>query len=234
MKYIKTALIILFSWGIATIIHELGHIIIARCFGFVATIESIGFNAASVIIHGVMTPFELTAIATAGSAFLILIGAILIVLKIQTIGIVFVFRSWIDMIPINGSDGFLIADSSGYLIAVVLLLIEIMVCSVILFYTRKSFFYANQNWSIDRLLSFLIVIGVIFISSFLYYQGIYSLASVYVNIYYYIVDVIPIHFSFCRFLSLPKHISIGILRHINTLVIFNNHDLTSCITHALI
>lgn len=149
MKYIKTALIILFSWGIATVTHELGHIIIAKCFGFVATLNHLSYSTASVIIHGVMTPFESTVIATAGSAFLILIGAILIVLKIQTVGIVFVLRSWIDMIPINGSDGFLIADSSGLTVAVGLLLIEVMICSVILFYTRKSFFLSSFK-PVDR------------------------------------------------------------------------------------
>jgi len=145
MKYIKTALIILFAWGIATIAHEFGHIIMARCFGFVATLHTLSYSTGSVVIHGVMTPFELVAIATAGSAFLILTGTILIVLKIQTIGIVFVLRSWTDMIPIGAKDGSIIADSSGLIVATVLLLIEIMIVGLILWYvfrsTKPNFFF---------------------------------------------------------------------------------------------
>lgn len=143
MKHIKTAVIIFFAWGIATITHEFGHILVARCFGFAATLHTLNYNTASVMIHGVMTPFETTVIATGGSTILILLGAILIALHLKTIGLVFVLRSWIDMIPIGAKDGSIIAESSGLAVAIVLLVIEVMICGVIIYYTRRSFFFVH-------------------------------------------------------------------------------------------
>jgi hypothetical protein len=134
----RIMIISLIAWGIATPTHEFGHLLAAWSLGFTATLETLGYNAGSVVVFGVMTPFETVAIATAGSTFLILTGAILIVLKIQTIGIVFVLRSWIDMIPIGTKDGGIIADSSGLTVAIGLLLIEVVIVGLILWFVFRS------------------------------------------------------------------------------------------------
>lgn len=137
-KTTKITGIAIISFVIATLIHEIGHLIAAKILGFNATLSTLGFAKASVIVSGAMNPTELTIIASAGSFMLIITGIVLILSGFRIVGLVFVARSWFDMIPINGLDGHLIADASGYTIAISLLIIEIIIVSITIWVTLKS------------------------------------------------------------------------------------------------
>jgi len=134
-KHIDTAvcgaLCLLLGWGTSTLVHELFHLMAARSLGLEATIERCTLSTGLTIINSPMTPTETTIVAIAGSIGVIAAGILLTKNHnryIRMIGIIFLCRAWIDALPICGRDGSMIAGSAGYMIAVSIVAVEVLIC----------------------------------------------------------------------------------------------------------
>lgn len=136
LKRIETALLgaitLLMGWGVGTLFHEGCHLAGACACGVPAEIESLTISSGLVILYGDLTATQTIIIALAGSLGLVIAGVLLVWLSaapvVRMIGVVFLCRAWVDVLPITGYDGGLIAGSAGYLIAVLILIVEVLVC----------------------------------------------------------------------------------------------------------
>ena len=136
MNRIETALIgaitLLIGWGGGTLLHEAGHIIAAGAFGIPATLGDCTLSTGSVVMHGGMTDAQTALTALAGSLILVITGVALVRLScnpaLRMIGVVFLCRAWVDVLPIVGYDGGLIAGSAGYMVAMLVVLAEVLIC----------------------------------------------------------------------------------------------------------
>lgn len=140
-KNVETTLIgaicLIVGWGASTIIHECGHIAVARSLGLPASFGMLTLTTGSVFVSGDLTGTQTALIAVAGSLLLIIAGVLMVRLSrnpaVRLVGVVFLVRAWVDAIPSCDLDGGLIAGSAGYAIAMTILLVEILICgSVIL------------------------------------------------------------------------------------------------------
>lgn len=137
---ISSALCLTIGWGTATLLHELCHLMAARTLGLAATPGRCTFSTGSIFIHAQMTPLETTIVAIAGSLGLVLAGIMLTRNHnryVQMIGVIFLCRAWLDVLPITGLDGGLIAGSAGYLIAVLIVIIEVLLCGGVILNTMQ-------------------------------------------------------------------------------------------------
>lgn len=134
------ALCLAIGWGTSTLLHELCHLMTARSLGIAATPGRCTLSTGSVIIYAPMTPLETAIVAIAGSLGLVLAGILLTGhhhMYVRMIGIVFLARAWIDVLPICGWDGGRIAGSVGYGTAVAIVIIEILICGGMIINTMQ-------------------------------------------------------------------------------------------------
>ena len=136
MKHLETALLgaitLLVGWGVGTLFHEGCHLAAAISLGIPATLDTCTLSTGSVTLYGSMTDAQTAIIALAGSIGLVIAGVLLVRLSaapvVRMIGVVFLCRAWVDVLPVSGFDGGLIAGSAGYLIAVLIVMVEVLVC----------------------------------------------------------------------------------------------------------
>ena len=146
MKHLKTALLgaitLLVGWGVGTLFHEGCHLAAAISLGIPSTLGSCTLSTGSVTLYGGMTDAQTAIIALAGSIGLVIAGVLLVRLSaapvVRMIGVVFLCRAWVDVLPVSGSDGGLIAGSAGYLIAVLIVIVEVLVCGGVILDTINS------------------------------------------------------------------------------------------------
>lgn len=137
---ISGALCLIIGWGTATLLHELCHLMAARSLGLAASPGRCTFSTGSIFIHTPMTPTETTLVAIAGSIGLVIAGIMLTRnhhMYIRMIGIIFLARAWVDTLPIYRMDGGMVAGSAGYLIAVLIVIAEILLCGGVILDTMQ-------------------------------------------------------------------------------------------------
>lgn len=135
-KSIKTsalgAICLILGWGAGTLLHECGHLAGAYAFGLPATLGQITLSTGSVIVQGDMTGTQTAVIAIAGSLCLMIAGVLMVRLSgnpmVRMIGIVFLCRAWVDMLPVGDVDGGILAGSAGYVIAMFIMTAELLIC----------------------------------------------------------------------------------------------------------
>lgn len=136
------AICLLLGWGVATMLHECCHLATAHSLGYEASLGVLSFSTGSVFVYGEMPPHELALIAIAGSLGLIAIGVALILLSAypaaRMIGIVFLCRAWIDALPICDTDGAMMVEGTGWVIAWLLAIAEILVCGGMIWYALND------------------------------------------------------------------------------------------------
>jgi len=136
------AILLLLGWGIGTLVHEGCHILAARTVGVPATLGLCTLSTGSVILHGSMTDAQTAVIALAGSLGLVIAGVALARLShnpaLRMIGVVFLCRAWVDVIPLAGYDGGLFAASAGYGLAMLIVIAEVLVCGDAIFGTVRD------------------------------------------------------------------------------------------------
>ena len=141
LKSVETSLLgaitLLLGWGIGTLVHEAGHIVAAGALGIPVTLGECTLSTGSVILHGSMTDTQTAVIALAGSIGLVIAGVLLVKLSrapvVRMVGVIFLCRAWVDVLPIAGYDGGMIAGSAGYLIAALIVIAEILVCGGVIY-----------------------------------------------------------------------------------------------------
>jgi len=146
LKHIETSLLgaitLLTGWGIGTLLHECSHLAGAYALGVPATLGTCTLSTGSVILYGGMTDAQTTIIALAGSIGLVIAGVALLRLSrnpaLRMIGIVFLARAWVDVLPLTGYDGGLIAGSAGYVIAMIILIAEVLICGGVILDTINT------------------------------------------------------------------------------------------------
>ena len=155
------AVLLLIGWGVGTLLHECCHLIGAYACGIPATLGTCTLSTGYVICEGSMTSAQTAIIALAGSLGLVIAGVLMVWLsgipEVRMIGIIFLARAWIDVLPLAGYDGGLIVGSAGYVIAGVIVIAEVLVCgSVILdavsldiahkpLYTQRTETYCSER-----------------------------------------------------------------------------------------
>lgn len=125
------AICLLVGWGASTLLHECGHLAVAGSLGLPASLGTLTLTTGSVFVHGDMTTIETALVAVAGSLGLIIIGWLLTATRsqhIRMVGIVFLCRAWIDALPLCDLDGAIMAESTGYVIAWVVVLAAVLIC----------------------------------------------------------------------------------------------------------
>lgn len=141
LKRIDSALLgaicLIVGWGGGTLLHECGHIAVARSFGHDVSMGALTLTTGSVFVHADLTDAQTALIAVAGSLVLIVAGVALVHFSanpaVRMIGVVFLCRAWIDALPLLDLDGGILAGSAGYLIAWPILLVEVLVCGAVIF-----------------------------------------------------------------------------------------------------
>jgi hypothetical protein len=136
MKHFDTslcgAICLIFGWGVGTILHECGHLAGAYAFGLPATLGQITLTTGSVFVQGDLTGAQTAVIAIAGSLCLMVAGVLMVRLSgnpmVRMIGIVFLCRAWVDMLPVGAFDGGILAGSAGYVVAMLIVIFELLVC----------------------------------------------------------------------------------------------------------
>ena len=143
------SLCLLVGWGIGTLVHEGCHLLAAGAFGLPATLGACTLSTGSVFIHGGMTDTQTALIALAGSLGLVVAGVALVRLSsnpaMRMIGVVFLCRAWVDVVPIVGSDGGLIAGSAGYVVAILIVVGEVLICGDVIIEIIAKGGYANER-----------------------------------------------------------------------------------------
>ncbi len=131
------AICLLIGWSVGTLLHECGHMLVARSLGLSASFGTLTLTTGSVFVHADLTDAQTALIAVAGSLALIIAGVVMVRFSanpaLRMIGIVFLCRAWIDVLPICGFDGGLIAGSAGYSIAIFIVIVEVVVCGSVIF-----------------------------------------------------------------------------------------------------
>jgi len=132
------AICLLLGWGVATLIHECCHLAAAHSLGLEASLGELTLTTGSVFVYGDMTPHETTLVAIVGSLGLIVIGVALIRMSTHPaahmIGVVFLCRAWIDALPLCTYDGALIAQGTGWMLAWMIAIAEILICGGTIWY----------------------------------------------------------------------------------------------------
>lgn len=129
------------GWSFSTLLHECFHLVSAYSLGLDASLDAITLTTGSVLISGEMTSSETAIVAVAGSIGLIAIGVLLTRIKhpaARMIGIVFLCRAWIDALPLFDLDGAIMAEGSGWLIAWMVVIAEILICGGMIWYTLNK------------------------------------------------------------------------------------------------
>lgn len=145
-KTIETALLgsicLLIGWGSATLLHECCHLAVARSLGLPATLGTLTLTTGSVFVSGDMTAIQAALVAVAGSLGLVIAGVAMVRLSsnpaVRMIGVVFLCRAWVDVIPVCDLDGAIFAGAAGYVIAVIILLAEVLVCGGMIWYALNK------------------------------------------------------------------------------------------------
>lgn len=140
-KSIKTILLgaicLMVGWGGGTLLHECGHMAVARSLGHDVSMGTLTLTTGSVFVHADLTDTQTALIAVAGSLVLIIAGMALVRLSrspaLRMVGFVFLCRAWTDAMPILDLDGGILASSAGYWIAWGVLLVEVLVCGAVIF-----------------------------------------------------------------------------------------------------
>lgn len=131
------ATMLLIGWGLGTLLHEGCHLLAAGTLGIPATLGPCTLTTGYVTLYGGMTDTQTAIIALAGSFGLVIAGVVLVRLSsnpaLRMIGVVFLVRAWVDMVPIAGRDGGLLAGSVGYLVAWIIVITEVLICGGVLF-----------------------------------------------------------------------------------------------------
>ena len=126
------AICLVLGWGASTMLHECGHLAVAHAFGYDTSLGPLTLTTGSVFVHGELTDMQTALIAVAGSLALIIVGVALVRLSanpaLRMVGIVFLCRSWVDMLPFVGFDGGILAGSTGYVIAMIIVVFEVLLC----------------------------------------------------------------------------------------------------------
>lgn len=63
---------------------------------------------------------------------------------VRMIGIVFLCHAWVDMLPIGNVDGGILAGSAGYVIAMLIVVVELLVCGGVILDAIQDG-YINEN-----------------------------------------------------------------------------------------
>jgi len=142
-KHIETALLgtiaLLLGWTVGTLLHEGCHLLAAGAFNIPATLGQCTISTGSVILCGSLTAPQTAIIAMAGSVGLVIAGVVMVRLSsnpaIRMVGVVFLCRAWVDVLPIGGMDGAFIAGSAGYFVAGCIVIIEITICGAVILRT---------------------------------------------------------------------------------------------------
>ena len=135
MKRIETTLLgaisLLLGWGVGTVFHECCHLAAAYSLSIPASLGTCSLSTGSVILYGDMTSTQTAVIALAGSLGLVIAGVALVrfsrVPVVRMFGVIFLCRAWVDVLPLSGYDGGLIAGSVGYVVAVMIVIAEVLV-----------------------------------------------------------------------------------------------------------
>ena len=133
---ITGAMCLIIGWSAGTLVHECCHLVGAYSFGLPTTLGTCTLTTGSVFVHGDMTAVQTAVIAVVGSLGLVIAGVLMVKLSdssvVRMIGVVFLCRAWIDVLPISGMDGGLIAGSVGYAVALVIVVAEVVVCGSVM------------------------------------------------------------------------------------------------------
>jgi len=137
---IKTALLgaicLVIGWGAATLLHECGHMAVAQSLGLPVTFGTFTLTTGSVFVSGDLTDAQAALIAVAGSLVLIITGVLMVRCSgnpaMRMVGVVFLCRAWIDALPICDLDGGLIAGSAGYGMAILIPIVEVIICGSVI------------------------------------------------------------------------------------------------------
>jgi len=136
------AICLLLGWGVGTLFHECCHLAAAYSLGIPATLGACSLSKGVVIIEGSMSPAQTAVIALAGSLGLVIAGVLMVRLSrvpaVRMIGVVFLCRAWVDVLPVAGYDGGLIAGSAGYAVAMMIVIAEIVVCGGVIMDTMQQ------------------------------------------------------------------------------------------------
>jgi len=136
------AITLLLGWGVGTLVHEGCHIAGAYAYGIPATLGACSLSKGVVIIEGCMSPAQTAFIALAGSLGLVIAGVLMVRLSVapvmRMIGIIFLCRAWVDVLPVAGYDGGLIAGSVGFMIAAVIVSAEVLICGCVIMDTMQQ------------------------------------------------------------------------------------------------
>ena len=131
------AICLLLGWSVGTLLHECGHFAVAQSLGLPASFGTLTLTTGSIFVHGELTDAQTALIAVAGSLTLIIIGVALVRLSsspaLRMIGIVFLCRSWVDALPLCDLDGGILAGCVGYGIAMLIVIVEVLVCGAVIF-----------------------------------------------------------------------------------------------------
>jgi hypothetical protein len=96
----------------------------------------------SVLVYGALTSHETALVAIAGSLGLIVAGVALILLSAhpaaRMIGIVFLCRAWIDALPVCDLDSAMMAEGTGWIIAWLVAIAEILICGGMIWYALND------------------------------------------------------------------------------------------------
>ena len=135
------AIILSVAWGTSTVFHEVCHVFVAYLLGYESYIGAFTLSTGEMFVVGDMSALDTALVAVAGSVGIIVVGVLLVrsgSAYVKMAGIVFLCRAWIDVLPIVGFDGWLIAGSAGYAVAYMVAVAELLVCGgVILCEVKK-------------------------------------------------------------------------------------------------
>jgi hypothetical protein len=143
------AICLLVGWGAATLLHECCHLAAARSLGLPASLEKLTLTTGSVIVPGDLTNTETALVAVAGSIGLIIIGVLLVRIPgrpvARMVGVMFLCRAWIDALPLFDLDGAIMAEGTGWLIAWIVVIAEILICGGMIWHTLNNHPDSNQH-----------------------------------------------------------------------------------------
>lgn len=136
------AVCLLVGWALGTLVHEGGHIVAARSLGHPVSLGEISLGTGSVFVHGAMTDTQTALVAVAGSVVLIGVGVALTRLSgspaTRMIGVVFLCRAWVDVLPIRDLDGAFVAQGAGWTVAWLVVVVEVLVCGGVIYSELKG------------------------------------------------------------------------------------------------
>ena len=147
------AICLIVGWGAATLLHECCHLAAARSLGLPASLGKLTLTTGSVVVPGGMTNIETALVAVAGSIGLITAGVLLVRLSstpaARMVGIIFLCRAWIDALPLFDLDGAIMEEGAGWLIAWTVVIVEILICGGMIWYTLNNHPDTHQHPEVE-------------------------------------------------------------------------------------